>query len=512
MAAETGIPSVYLEHQLSHGRATKKTQGSLIDKLRHKITYNRSWSESIKSVCGSVTERKMQTEASEPESVRGCLDTLQKAMKVISQQTMKERLDLIARQLGLSTQIQDLKISLGTDVFHVDVIFGESGLVSSVKLVNQGDLVESPDLKDILRRGDFKEFIEHLQGLQSIYQVTDDEKLKSKAFLALQALEKDLNQLAQFQNSISGVANYIHKCPLGIMLPRLAGKPMKLIYFVSPYDLLDKKTLTAHPLTVEAITENFLGQSVTVCIEPVPESQPANKLQTMPLMNVSKTQDGKTLPSFSAKSNINSMMLPASFVLVLPQSIPISTQILQKITASTQLEIHKEAPKQGLRSLILESFSNGKVKDSRKLHVSLPDQQHTYFLDGLNGGSHDQQGVMVSRIPFTHPTHVPQILNLMRQQLLFNIIISSFIRTGKPKDSEKSVVFEVTAVSLQQMTIVFEHPAYDSMITEWGLEVPPNTPSLQHQEEPWIVSDSGSYFKTFSFSASPPKSTMKLAS
>ena len=30
-----------------------------------------------------------------------------------------------------------------------------------------------------------------------------------------------------------------------------AGKPMKLIYFVSPYDLLDKKTLSAHPMTVE---------------------------------------------------------------------------------------------------------------------------------------------------------------------------------------------------------------------------------------------------------------------
>ena len=50
---------------------------------------------------------------------------------------------MIARQLGLSTQIQDMKISLGTDVFHVDVILGESGLVSSVKLINQGDVVVS---------------------------------------------------------------------------------------------------------------------------------------------------------------------------------------------------------------------------------------------------------------------------------------------------------------------------------------------------------------------------------
>ncbi|XP_005088993.1 mediator of RNA polymerase II transcription subunit 1 [Aplysia californica] len=464
MAAETGIPSVYLEHQLSHvGRGAKKTKRSLIDRLRHcKSSHSRSWNDSIKTVRSCVGERRSQTDASDSTQVQHCLDTLQKAMKVISPQTLKERLDLIGRQLGLSVQIQEQKISLGMDAFHVEVLLGEDGVINSVKLANQGDVMDCPDLKDILKRGNFSEFVEHLQGLQSIYQVTSDEKLKSKAFLALQALEKDLNQLAQFQNSISGVANYIHKCPLGIMLPRLAGKPMKLIYFVSPYDLLDKKSLTAHPLTVEAITENFLGQSVTVCIEPVPESAPLNKLQTMPLMNVSITQDGKSLPSFSGVSQINSMMLPASFVLVLPQSIPVSSQILQKITSLTNLEIHKEAESKNLHSLILENFSNRPVKDCHKLLVSLPDQQHIYF---LNGGGQDQQGVMISRIPFTHPTHVPKILSLMRQQLLFNIVIASCIRTGAKKDTVNSIVFEVSAVSLQQLTIVFEHPAYDTMIT-----------------------------------------------
>ncbi|BFY96976.1 hypothetical protein BsWGS_00015 [Bradybaena similaris] len=323
---------------------------------------------------------------------------------------------------------------------------------------------ECPDLKEILQKGDFSEFIEHLQGLQSIYQVTTDEKLKSKAFLALQALEKDLNQLAQFQSSISGVANYIHKCPLGIMLPRLAGKPMKLIYFVSPYDLLDKKSLAAHPLTVEAITENFLGQSVNVCIEAVAESAPANKLQTMPLMSVNKTQDGKSLPSFSAVSKINSTMLPASFVLVLAHSVPVSTQIVQKITSQTCLEIHKEAECRSLRALILETFSGGDIKEDRRLVVSLPDQQHIYFLDCLNGGCQEHQGMMVSRIPFTHPTHVPQILALLRQQLLFNMVIGSCVRPRTQSESSNSIVFEVTAISLQQLTILFEHPAYDSMI------------------------------------------------
>ena len=49
-------------------------------------------------------------------------------------------------------------------------------------------------------------------------------KLKTKMCLALQSVEKDLIALSQMQKKISGVANYVHKTPLGIMLPRKAGK------------------------------------------------------------------------------------------------------------------------------------------------------------------------------------------------------------------------------------------------------------------------------------------------
>lgn len=38
---------------------------------------------------------------------------------------------------------------------------------------------------------------------------------------------------------------------------------MKLIYFVSPYDLLDKKTMSAHPMTVEGMENIKLYLSVS---------------------------------------------------------------------------------------------------------------------------------------------------------------------------------------------------------------------------------------------------------
>lgn len=61
---------------------------------------------------------------------------------VISQQTLKERLDSIGRQLGMSTSIQEQKVSLSSDAFHVDVLL-DGDNITSVKLANQGDVVVS---------------------------------------------------------------------------------------------------------------------------------------------------------------------------------------------------------------------------------------------------------------------------------------------------------------------------------------------------------------------------------
>ena len=55
---------------------------------------------------------------------------------------------------------------------------------------------------------------------------------------------------------------------------------------------------------------------------------------------------------------------------------------------------------------------------------NLPEQQHCYFMTD----SRHLDAVLVSNIPFTHPGHVPQILVYLRQQALFNSVISSCIR------------------------------------------------------------------------------------
>ena len=48
---------------------------------------------------------------------------------------------MIGRQLGLNTEIQDRKISLRSDAFHVDVLLGENLDISSINVDNQGDML-----------------------------------------------------------------------------------------------------------------------------------------------------------------------------------------------------------------------------------------------------------------------------------------------------------------------------------------------------------------------------------
>ena len=93
-----------------------------------------------------------------------------------------------------------------------------------------------------------------------------------------------------------------------------------------------------------------------------------------------------------------------------------------------------------MQSIVL-NYTDGALDPagSRGMFVTLSDAQHCYFLTGKNfifslygqyklfepylnripftDSSSDLQGVLVSAIPFTHPTQVPDILAILRQQV-----------------------------------------------------------------------------------------------
>ena len=92
---------------------------------------------------------------------------------------------------------------------------------------------------------------------------------------------------------------------------------------------------------------------------------------------------------------------------------------------------------------------------------TLPDQQHCYFLTDLPGSF----GVVISSIPFSHPSNVPVIIDALRQQANFNAVVESCVRVNSLQDLDKSIMFELSYTDLKHVSVTFEHPSEDCIAT-----------------------------------------------
>ncbi|KAI1299194.1 Mediator of RNA polymerase II transcription subunit 1 [Halotydeus destructor] len=451
---------------------------NLMEKIRNRANQFKVWPELIKlSKTAMLDKRGLIGDPNERNQLEKCLDTIQKNIKITGLQSMIERLETITRQMGLKFTAgptgKDVFIS--SDMFYVEVVLEPStGHVKDVKIAHQAEPESCAELIRVLRNGDFIEFTKHLEGLCSIYQLNCDKKQKSKAYTALHCMENDLMKLAQVQSIHLNDANYyIHKTPVGLLENRKGGHSMKLTYFVSPYDLLDRKSKKSVPLTLEVVMEKKLGYSVVVCIE---SSEKTWKLQNQNLINLAHGKDGKPMPSCSALSNLNSSALPAYFVLRLPKAVAMSLDIIRNIGHITGIDWapHEALSKaESLVSLIAKQILPEKEKIGSNnnvllnlcgpFFVKLPDQEHCYH---VNNDYCPLEGIPVSVIPFLHPSHVPQILVLLRQQVMFNVVIGSCIRKISPFNlSDTQLSFEVTAMSTASVSVSFEHPVEESLAT-----------------------------------------------
>ncbi|GLV34478.1 Mediator complex subunit 1 [Carabus blaptoides fortunei] len=435
----------------------------LMEKLRSKTNQFKSFAETSKAVRMNLLEKRYQLDSVEKNQHQKCLDTLQHSIKVTSLQSMVERLESLTRQLGLKFMLgpSGVELFISSEMFYLEVVLDPTGAVRDVKVHHEGKVEQQSciELVNCLSRGDFADFTAQLEGLSSIYQINAEKKIKCKTFSALQALETDLSTLAQLQTFIKEPSNLLHKSPVGILEKRKGGHAMKLTYFVSPYDLLDKDKAVLEQLTVETVTAKSLGYSVTVCIE---GSNP-HKLQTTTIISVNRNINGKNTPSYAPLSNQNSAILPACFVLRLNKPLPMCVSLVRRIQQITDMECGDMSSTHPLMSLTTQHVSAGKLDcaQNKGLFVTLPDQHHCYFMTE----SKSMDGILVNNIPFSHPCHVPQILVYLRQQALFNSVVASCIRPYSKQDLESMIMFEVSALSWQHLSISLEHPLEESMAT-----------------------------------------------
>ncbi|XP_031620544.1 mediator of RNA polymerase II transcription subunit 1 isoform X3 [Contarinia nasturtii] len=435
----------------------------LMERLRSKSAQYKPLQDTSRNIRIAMLEKRYGLDMVEKSNLQKCLDRMQYCIKVTTRQGLVERLESLSRQLGLKFSDDNLNLFISSDMFYLEIILDSNGKVHDVKVHHEFKMEQQScqELVSCLLKGDFADFTAQLEGLTSIYQLNADKKTKSNAFVALQALESDLQTLYSLYVNKKD-PNVLVQSPVGILQPRRGGHPMRLTYFVSPYQLLDVENSTLRPLTVELIhAQSSIGLSVTVHLE----AASSNKLQITPIVKVQEDGQGNRIPEYKTISADNSIMLPAYFVLRLNKPIVIGVNLLRQIEQITRAKFPDEILSKAspILSLIGCHGSDGQITNTSKgLFVSLTDQTHCYFLTENN----DLTGVVIKSIPFIEPSHVPQILFILRQQSLFNTLITSCIRTSNYKsDIENTTIFEISVLSCQHISITLEHPYLETMAT-----------------------------------------------
>lgn len=435
----------------------------LMERLRSKAksSHYKSFPEMSKTVRMSLLEKRYALDVVEKSNLQKTLDSMQYCIKVTSRQGLVERLDCLTRQLGLKLSEDTSGLFISSDMFYLEIILDQNGKVQDVKVHHECKMKQQScsELVSCLQRGDFVDFTTQLEGLASIYQLNAEKKIKLNAFVALQALETDLYNLYSLSTQhFNDIHSLLLKSPLGVVQKRRGGHAMKLSYFVTPYDLLDLEARMMKPLNVDLILSEKIGCSVAVNLE----ASTANKLQIQPLL----VQQGNS-PVYSPIEKHNSTSLPATFVLKLNKPMALNVKMFKQIkiiTGESSSGIIDLENSSSLIRLIVEYASTGAANNIAKgLFVTLPDQHHCYYMNE----NKNLEGIVVSSIPFTEPQHVSKILVFLRQQALFNQLLSSCIRnnssTTRTTDHDQLLVFEVTALSCQYITISLEHPFDESL-------------------------------------------------
>ncbi|RVE52122.1 hypothetical protein evm_003195 [Chilo suppressalis] len=430
----------------------------LMEKLRSKTSQNKNLADTSKAVRMALLDKRWAVDSADRMILQKCLDSLQHCIKISSLQSLIERLECLSRQLGLKFVVgtSGVNLFISSDMFYLEILVESSGSIKDVKIHHEGKIEQQSceELVSCISRGDFADFTAQLEGLTAVYQLNAEKKVKCKAFSALQSLEEDLCTLRQLQSFIKDPWAQVHKSPIGFLQKRRGGHAMRLTYFVSPYELLDKdkglQPLTGDLLTLGkpsassglaslvAPSHTPIGHSATVLLE----GSTANKLQLSPIISGGQRPGKGNGPVYAPLVPQNSAMLPACFTLKLSQPTPLCAGLSKLIHATTEVEVAGDwANAKPMLGLVAQQAYNklapGKVIElnlSKGLFVNLPEQTQCYFLCETRG----LEGCIVTSVPFTHPSHVPPLLACLRQQALFNALIASCVRLQTKQGTYKN--------------------------------------------------------------------------
>uniref|UniRef100_A0A803JHM7 Mediator of RNA polymerase II transcription subunit 1 n=1 Tax=Xenopus tropicalis TaxID=8364 RepID=A0A803JHM7_XENTR len=411
----------------------KHLEKSLLEKLRLKYS-QKPWNETIKltRLClDKPVGNALKCSLYHP--VLRCKNMLQEALKAKSLSVILSRIECISKQKGLDSHLgPNEKICyITSEMFYIEVQVKKNGNVSSVKLAHHGETpVVCNELLQFLRAKDFKAFGRSLEGLLLLYNIPGNSEIKAKVYIALRSLEADLSAMFNLYSSKkpNDKEFAILHGQVGYLSPRCGGS------LVGGYKAY---------LSIMGSNNWFL-------------------LPNSPLF--SGLQQDSNMPSFSVLTEECSMDLPACFCFMFTDPLPLLLPFVQKIQCITGLPVAgiKQAPFHELITHLENSCcTTDEASTDAQFILSIPDcRDHCYAITSVTDNKEALMGILVDKIPFTHPSQVPPTLEVLRHQAAYSTLINSCISsTRKTKECTDMTHFEISLQKNCRIGISFQNPS-----------------------------------------------------
>ncbi|KFV92544.1 Mediator of RNA polymerase II transcription subunit 1, partial [Eurypyga helias] len=439
---------------------------ALMERLRLKYR-QKPWTETLKLVHFCMDKPLQQPVGYALESpLVSCMEKIQRVLNDRSLFSVMNRLEYLSKQKGLNAHVSPsgTVCYITSNMFYIEVQLEKDGKVVDVKLAHLGEApVVCDDLVQHLRMKNYEAFEKVLEDLSSLYQIPGNSEMKANGYIALQALEKDLYSMSLLDRTqdVNRVTEVLHG-KVGHLVPRTGGSLTYTEFYISPYQLLEEELNPG---------SQVCGTKAVVTVE---GTDTLHKLPRSPLFVDSQAGEDSH-PTFLSLTDELSVDLPAFFVLKFHQPIPMSSSSIEEIqrltginhlVAGIQITGLELAP---LYELIVQSTLEEKCSKDLPTHkscffVSLPDcPKHCYFINKGPEKS-DLAGALVSKIPFSHPKCVPGVIEVLRQQVAYNTLISSCVSEKcTNEDDSELLYFEVVPHKSTSFSVFFLHPVKENL-------------------------------------------------
>ncbi|KAM4543793.1 mediator of RNA polymerase II transcription subunit 1-like isoform 2-T3 [Fundulus diaphanus] len=441
-----------------------------ISNLRCKFA-EKSWNDTFQLVRRCM--EKSRDESKPCELLGRSLERLQEVLLAPSMSKMKCRLEMIAKQQGMGFHFTDATCYLTADLFYLEVLLLPSGEVQEVKVAPHGEHpVPSDSLLHLLRSDNFADFSVRLAELFARYDIPGDNETKSKLLTSLKSLWKDLQQLSEMPNEpkcCETRTDLINSGRVGFLMAGKQDHPLSLYFYIYPNDGPKNCDLNSDFLAFKGLSE--LKPAVQEAQVTVGASALTHKLQTTSVIPQPPRLDNQGCPAFVALAEVPTEMLPACFLLRLKPPIPVLSSFVERLGHITDVTV----PDFGLQWAPLPKLvMKGSASANSQSHPL--DKQEIFTLLLADGGVHayflpesawhvpTQRAALMDSVPFTHPAHVPAVLELLRHQCAVNTLLSS---CSDPHSSSPASVcdlyFEVRPESTTSLSVTFHQPRADSL-------------------------------------------------